>query len=351
VTFVLLYLYSVGNIVIALGADLAFGRPIPGASVLSDWPSKMRQPTAPFVWEPVAAVYLTRSVTLFVSVPNSLLALLLGTLVGLNMAVAIGRARIMAGQAGGGYMSGFFSSLPALLTGFTCCVLTVILALGSLAAGFSVAAIAVAPYFLPLAVIALVTNLLWSLRQLSCALRTTGTKNRVQTFVKYEQKIQRGGIIMRSDIMNGIAAGLAGGVVFGLMMQMMTAPTPDGGRMPMMAMVAQVVGSDSIAVGWIYHLFNSAVIGGLFGWLLGARAHSSAPALAWGAAYGFVWWILGGLILMPVLLGMPAFAPLMMEPMRMVAFGSLVGHVIYGVILGGGFAMLAHGLTGVTRRV
>jgi hypothetical protein len=97
VTFVLLYLYSVGNIVIALGADLAFGRPIPGASVLSDWPSKMWQPTAPFVWEPVAAVYLTRSVTLFVSVPNSLLALLLGTLVGLNMAVAIGRGRIMAG--------------------------------------------------------------------------------------------------------------------------------------------------------------------------------------------------------------------------------------------------------------
>jgi hypothetical protein len=55
-----------------------------------------------------------------------------------------------------------------------------------------------------------------------------------------------------------------------------------------------------------------------------------------------VWWILGGLILMPVLLGMSAFAPLMMPPMRMVAMGSLIGHLIYGLILGGGFAWLYH---------
>ena len=64
---------------------------------------------------------------------------------------------------------------------------------------------------------------------------------------------------MRSDINNGIVAGLVGGVVFGIMMQMMNAPTPEGGQMPMMAMVAKVVRSDSMAFGWIYHLFNSAV--------------------------------------------------------------------------------------------
>ena len=48
----------------------------------------------------------------------------------------------------------------------------------------------------------------------------------------------------------------------------------------------------------------------------------------------FVWWILGGLILMPVFLGMPAFAPLMMPEMQTVAMGSLMGHLIYGLILG-----------------
>ncbi|HEU4343153.1 MAG TPA: hypothetical protein VFU31_16490 [Candidatus Binatia bacterium] len=154
---------------------------------------------------------------------------------------------------------------------------------------------------------------------------------------------------MHSDVNNGIVAGLVGGVVFGIMMQMMNAPTPEGGQMSMMAMVAKVVRSDSIAVGWIYHLFNSAVIGAIFGWLLGDRSHRFSAGIGWGALYGFAWWILGALILMPLLLGMPSFAPLIMAPMRPVAIGSLVGHLIYGVILGGGFAMLTQGLSGRTR--
>jgi hypothetical protein len=154
---------------------------------------------------------------------------------------------------------------------------------------------------------------------------------------------------MRSDVNNGVVSGLVAGVVFGIMMQMMNAPTPEGGQMPMMAMVAKVVRSESIAVGWLYHLFNSGVIGAIFGWLVGNRSHSYGAGLGWGAAYGFVWWILGGLILMPLFLGMAPFAPLTMEMMRPVAMGSLVGHLLYGLILGGGFAMLSHGIQGLTR--
>ena len=45
---------------------------------------------------------------------------------------------------------------------------------------------------------------------------------------------------------------------------------------------------------------------------------------------------------MPLLLGMPAFAPLKMPPMRPVAMGSLVGHMVYGVLLGFAYARLAH---------
>lgn len=36
---------------------------------------------------------------------------------------------------------------------------------------------------------------------------------------------------------------------------------------------------------------------------------------------------------MPVFLGMPAFAPLTMPWMQMVAVGSLIGHLVYGLIL------------------
>lgn len=119
--------------------------------------------------------------------------------------------------------------------------------------------------------------------------------------------------------------------------------------MPMMAMVAMVVRSSSLVVGWLYHLFNSAVIGGIFGWLLGARSQQLSMAIGWGTAYGFAWWILGALILMPLFLGMPPFAPLQMEGMRRVAMGSLMGHLLYGMILGGGFAILRQGIPGRPR--
>lgn len=154
--------------------------------------------------------------------------------------------------------------------------------------------------------------------------------------------------MVRSKIGAGALAGLVGGLLFGIMMQMMSAPTPEGGKMPMMAMVAMVVRSDSIAVGWLYHLFNSAVIGALFGALLGGRVHSTGSGIGWGAVWGFVWWILGGLILMPLFLGMPAFAPLQMAPMRMVAMGSLVGHLLFGIIMGLAFARLYAPLAGGT---
>ncbi|MEO7158245.1 MAG: hypothetical protein ABI039_11815 [Vicinamibacterales bacterium] len=139
---------------------------------------------------------------------------------------------------------------------------------------------------------------------------------------------------MRSKLVAGGLAGLMGGLVFGVMMQMMTVPSPNGDRMPMMAMVAAVVRSDSLAVGWLYHLFNSAVIGALFAVVLGDRVDSFGRGAVAGALWGVVWWVLGALILMPLLLGMPVFAALRMEPMRPIAMGSLVGHLLFGVILG-----------------
>lgn len=148
---------------------------------------------------------------------------------------------------------------------------------------------------------------------------------------------------MTSKLTASVAGGLTAGVVFGAMMHMMTAPAPDGSRMPVIAMVGQIVGSPTLGAGWLYHLFNSAVIGAVFGWVLGGRVHNYTSGFAWGATYGFAWWVLGGLILMPVFLGMPPFAPLMVPEMTLVAIGSLIGHLVYGLVLGGTFARLHHG--------
>lgn len=148
---------------------------------------------------------------------------------------------------------------------------------------------------------------------------------------------------MSSKIVAGALAGTLAGLVFGMMMQMMTAPTPDGTQVPMMAMVAMVVRSESLVVGWLYHLVNSAVIGALFGALLGAKATTYGSGARLGAVWGIVWWVLGALILMPLFLGMPAFAPLRMAPMRPVAMGSLMGHLLYGLLLGLTYARLSSG--------
>jgi hypothetical protein len=146
---------------------------------------------------------------------------------------------------------------------------------------------------------------------------------------------------MRNKVTAGIVAGLIAGLPFGIMMQLMLAPTPEGNQVPMMMMVAMVVRSENLLAGWLYHLFNSAVIGALFGVLLGTAADANTSrSLALGTAWGVVWWIVGALILMPLLLGMPAFAALRMPPMRPVAMGSLLGHLIYGVILGLTYARL-----------
>lgn len=126
----------------------------------------------------------------------------------------------------------------------------------------------------------------------------------------------------------GIVGGLVAGVVFGIMM----------GMMGMLPMVAKVVRSDSAGIGFIYHLFNSAVIGALFVPIFGRRSSSVGKGLGYGLLWGVIWWFLGPLILMPLLLGMGV--QLTGAGMQM-ALPSLWGHLLYGAILGLLYPMLA----------
>jgi hypothetical protein len=60
------------------------------------------------------------------------------------------------------------------------------------------------------------------------------------------------------NLRNGIVGGLAGGVIFGLMMWMM-------GMLPM---IGKMVGLPSVLAGWIVHLGISAFIGASYAVLL-----------------------------------------------------------------------------------
>ncbi|WP_426997007.1 hypothetical protein [Pseudarthrobacter sp. N5] len=116
----------------------------------------------------------------------------------------------------------------------------------------------------------------------------------------------------------GVAGGLAGGLVFGVLMAMM-------GMLPV---IASLVGSSSALTGVGIHLLISVTIGlGLTvlfgnGLLTGYRKGAVV-----GLRYGIIWWVLGPLMIMPVMMGMPPFA------LNLAAALSLMGHMVYGVIL------------------
>ena len=94
-----------------------------------------------------------------------------------------------------------------------------------------------------------------------------------------------------TSIKYGVYGGLAGGVVFGALMAMM-------GMLPM---IGNMVGSPSAWTGFFVHLMISATIDGGFAVLLDVSGLRGGVGS--GLAYGFAWWILGPLTLMPFLNG------------------------------------------------
>lgn len=157
----LLYLYSLQHLVILPAGALRALPPL-AIDVASDWPAKAFRAIVPYSYEPVLAVYLAQRVVLFLAIPNLLLGLALGALVGLNLAIAVAQfERHRACRRPG---AGLLGTLPGLLTGFTCCVPTVALALG---ANSLLAVLALRSYFIPASVSLLAAGVLWGAQRLS----------------------------------------------------------------------------------------------------------------------------------------------------------------------------------------
>lgn len=123
--------------------------------------------------------------------------------------------------------------------------------------------------------------------------------------------------ISKTTLGGAILGSVAGGMVFGMLMQMMS----------MMKSVAMLVNSNSIAVGWIIHLIISMVFGVAYFVVLQA-APIKAPGAILGMMYGVILWVVGFLFLMPAKLHMQKFH------FDAMAWKSLMGHMIFGVILG-----------------
>jgi uncharacterized membrane protein YagU involved in acid resistance len=128
-------------------------------------------------------------------------------------------------------------------------------------------------------------------------------------------------------VVAGAAAGLAGGVVFGVMMAMM-------GMLPMVGMLVQ---ADNAIAGYIVHMAISASIGIVYGLVAGRFTLSAKNAVIGGIINGVVWWILGALLMMPLLLGMTQMVFVIGQTQWM----SLIGHLMYGLVTAFAFIPLA----------
>ncbi|MCE7939251.1 MAG: hypothetical protein DYG90_11855 [Chloroflexi bacterium CFX6] len=118
----------------------------------------------------------------------------------------------------------------------------------------------------------------------------------------------------------GAIAALAGGVVFGLMMSMMD----------MIGMIGGLVGQmGNVPVSWVLHMVISAIIGVGFGLVVPLFGASTGRLVAGGLVYGLVWWILGPLLIMPMLMGM---GPQLSAAGMSAAMPSLVGHLVFGAV-------------------
>ncbi len=136
-------------------------------------------------------------------------------------------------------------------------------------------------------------------------------------------------------IIGGVVGGVVGGIAFGALM----------GLMGMLPMIGSIVGSETAGIGFVYHMFNSVIIGAIFGLIFGVWSHTYPRGAVLGLVYGVIWWVLGGLILMPLFMGMGFMGVSMQfgQAFSMMNLMSLMGHLIYGLITGLVYVAYMHG--------
>ncbi|WP_174703875.1 hypothetical protein [Alkalicoccus saliphilus] len=114
----------------------------------------------------------------------------------------------------------------------------------------------------------------------------------------------------------GIFGGIIGGILFGMMMQMQG----------MIGMVAAMIGSESVVVGWFVHMVISVVFGISFVFLTSFIRNLWAAAVVFGIGI----WIVGPLLIMPLMLGMGTMLGQAFAPAQLM---SLVTHLLFAFIV------------------
>lgn len=133
-----------------------------------------------------------------------------------------------------------------------------------------------------------------------------------------------------TDLGRAAIAGVLAGLVFGVMIQFVL------GRMTAIGAM-YTLGDPSLSVGWAAHLGHSAIFGVLFGVLAWSRAVGDRVATPGGAAlaggtFGALLWAVNIGFIWPVWLNTVGVGGGL--PVPYVAPRPLVGHLVWGVLLG-----------------
>jgi uncharacterized membrane protein YagU involved in acid resistance len=130
---------------------------------------------------------------------------------------------------------------------------------------------------------------------------------------------------------SGAIAGVLGAVAFGAMLSAVMTPVIENA-------IPAMYGLSGGLAGWVIHVSHGAVLGVVFAALAAGRTDSPGQTLLAGALYGVAVWAALAVVVMPVWLqavGSPG-AP----ELPNVSQQSLLGHVVYGLVVGGVFAAL-----------
>lgn len=125
---------------------------------------------------------------------------------------------------------------------------------------------------------------------------------------------------------SGAIAGLVGGIVFGIMLQMTGTILVIGG----------LVGSETAVAGWILHLVLSLAFGLAFAVAatrepLEPYAGAIATSGGLGVVYGVILWVVAAGVVMPLWMGAVGMAA---PAIPNLSTTGLVGHLVFGVVLG-----------------
>ena len=124
----------------------------------------------------------------------------------------------------------------------------------------------------------------------------------------------KGTVVQR--LLAGAIGGLAGGMVFGMMMW----------KMGMLTMIGSMMGVESALVGFGIHMMISVIFGLLAVILLKFMPSCPGQGMLFAVVFGVALWVMGPLVAMPLMMGGAVFQ------ITQASMMSLMGHVIYALV-------------------